>query len=266
MSRLRVSSVNWNFGPKTGYTLDGGKYKESGQLPIFAASYHDNHIFKPSKINLNPHKDDFDDDICHLKAKSVADTVKCYIIAILYDVQCFSLKNFSPDGPAAISFLIAKIGLHKKSCRIFCPFALDTVWWTLTKIYISNKLIIAFGQIEWAKYLPAHLVNFKFSFDFKKLKEQIVEHITQPLKEYFFGLYANYRGKVKDFGVLVKEKILEWIDCVKMIYVLPRNYIKSHFRRLYGWGLSLKEPLKETWSMTKDLWKEALEESKESSD
>ena len=77
-------------------------------------SYPDNVIFQPSKIYSNPHKDDFDDDICHLKAKSVVDTVKCYIIAILYDVQCFSLKNFSPDGPAAISFLIAKIGLHKK--------------------------------------------------------------------------------------------------------------------------------------------------------
>ena len=51
--------------------------------------------------------DDFDDEICYLKAKSIIDNVKCYIIAILYDVQCFSLKNFSPDGPAAISFLIA---------------------------------------------------------------------------------------------------------------------------------------------------------------
>ena len=85
-----------------------------------AASYHDNYIFKPSKIHSNPCKDDFDDDICYLKAKSVVDTVKCYIIAILYDVQCFSLKNFSPDGPAAISFLIAKIGLHKKQFTTFC--------------------------------------------------------------------------------------------------------------------------------------------------
>ena len=49
---------------------------------------------------------------------------------------------------------------------------------------------------------------------------------------------------VKDFLELMKEKILEWINFVKMIYVLPRNYIKSHFRRLYEWGLSLKEPLK----------------------
>ena len=60
--------------------------------------YLDNALFKPSKIysKENPSKDDF-----------VIDNVKCYIIAILYDVQCFSLKNFSPDGPAAISFLIA---------------------------------------------------------------------------------------------------------------------------------------------------------------
>ena len=64
----------------------------------------------------------------------------------------------------------------------------------------------------------------------------------------------------------MKEKILDWINCVKMIYVLPRNYIKSHFKELYKWGSSLKEPLKKTWSVTKDLWKEALEESKESSD
>lgn len=176
------------------------------------------------------------------------------------------VEKFQSRWPRCNFILDSQDWVTQKKLPDFCPFALDTVWWTLTKIYISNKLIIAFGQIEWAKYLPAHLVNFKFSFDFKKLKEQIVEHITQPLKEYFFGLYANYRGKVKDFGVLVKEKILEWINCVKMIYVLPRNYIKSHFRRLYGWGLSLKEPLKETWSMTKDLWKEALEESKESSD
>ena len=84
-------------------------------MSIGAASYHDNSIFKPSKIYSNPYKDDFDDDICHLKAKSIVDNVKCYIIAILYDVQCFSLKNFSPDGPVAISFLIAKIRLHKKS-------------------------------------------------------------------------------------------------------------------------------------------------------
>jgi len=86
------------------------------------------------------------------------------------------------------------------------------------------------------------------------------------LKEYFLGVYSNYRGTVKDFLELVKEKILEWINFLKMIYVVPRNYIKSHFRRLYEWGLSLKEPLKETWSITKDLWKEALEESIEASD
>ena len=85
-----------------------------------AAFYNDNDMIQPSKIYSNPHKDDFDDDICYLKAKSVVDTVKCYLITILYDVQCFSLKNFSPDGPAAISFLIAKIGLHKKQLTTFC--------------------------------------------------------------------------------------------------------------------------------------------------
>ena len=58
-----------------------------------------------------PCQDDFDDEICHLKAKSIVDNVKCYMIAILNDVNCFSLQNFSHDGLGAISFLIAKIGI-----------------------------------------------------------------------------------------------------------------------------------------------------------
>ena len=100
----------------------------------------------------------------------------------------------------------------------------------------------------------------------KVLREQIVEHIIQPLKDYFVGRFENYRQKLKDISEIMKEKLLDWIHFLKMIYVLPRNYIRSHFRGLYEWGLALKEPIKETWSLTQELWKEALEESKESSD
>ena len=110
------------------------------------------------------------------------------------------------------------------------------------------------------------MANFKFSLDLKLLRQQIDEHIIQPLRDYFLGRFADYREKLKDLSEVIKEKFLNWLYWMKMVYVLPRNYIKSNFRGLYEWGLSLKEPIKETWSLTRELWQEALEESKESSD
>ena len=100
---------------RTSYTLERLKIRWSGPIgatfPISITLF--SNILKHILPKNNPSKADFDAEICHLKSKSFVDNVKCYIIAILYDIQCFSLKNFIPDGPAAISFLIAKIGVHQ---------------------------------------------------------------------------------------------------------------------------------------------------------
>ena len=109
--------LKWNSSGKdsnTSNTLDGWKtfnWTNCAGFPISITLFSNLLKYIPTLL-----WDDFDDEICYLKAKSLVDNVKCYIIAILYDVQCFSLKNFIPDGPAAISFLIAKIGLHQKLC------------------------------------------------------------------------------------------------------------------------------------------------------